>query len=84
MHSFEIASWFHQVFRLVQVTRVKGKQLGGTLQFRSAVEFAFCFDDRSRLGLQIGHLSNAGIYSENPGTEFVVLNFSVPTIVFSR
>jgi len=62
----------------------EGKQLGGTLQFRSAVEFSFCFDDRSRLGLQIGHLSNAGIYSENPGTEFVVLNFSVPTIVFSR
>ena len=62
----------------------EGKQLGGTLQFRSAVEFSFCFDDRSRLGLQIGHLSNAGIYSENPGTEFIVLNFSVPTIVFSR
>lgn len=62
----------------------EGKQLGGTLQFRSAVEFAFCFNDQSRLGLQIGHLSNAGIYSENPGTEFAILNFSVPTNVFSR
>ena len=62
----------------------EGKQLGGTLQFRSAVEFAYCFDDRSRFGLQIGHLSNAGIYSDNPGTEFAILNFSVPTIVFSR
>ena len=62
----------------------EGKQLGGTLQFRSAVEFAFCLNDQSRLGLQIGHLSNAGIYSENPGTEFAILNFSVPTKVFSR
>ena len=62
----------------------EGKQLGGTLQFRSAVEFAYYFDDHSRFGLQIGHLSNAGIYAQNPGTEFAILNFSLPTIVFSR
>lgn len=61
-----------------------GKQLGGTLEFRSAIELAYRFDDRSRLGIQVGHLSNAGIYAENPGTEFAILNYSIPTNVFSR
>ncbi|HHZ67367.1 MAG TPA: acyloxyacyl hydrolase, partial [Alphaproteobacteria bacterium] len=31
-----------------------------------------------------GHLSNASIYEENPGTEFAILNYSIPTRVFSR
>lgn len=62
----------------------EGKQLGGAIEFRSALEFAYRFSDRSRLGIQIGHLSNAGIYSENPGTEFAILNYSLPTTVFSR
>ncbi len=61
-----------------------GKELGGTLEFRSAIELAYRFDDRSRLGIQVGHLSNAGIYAENPGTEFAILNYSIPTNVFSR
>ena len=61
-----------------------GKQLGGTLEFRSAIELAYRFDDRSRLGIQVGHLSNAGIYDENPGTEFAILNYSIPTNAFSR
>ena len=61
-----------------------GKQLGGTLEFRSAIELAYRFDDRSRLGIQVGHLSNAGTYAENPGTEFAILNYSIPTNIFSR
>ena len=61
-----------------------GKQLGGTLEFRSAIELAYRFDDRSRVGIQVGHLSNAGIYAENPGTEFAILNYSIPTNFFSR
>ena len=62
----------------------EGKELGGSLEFRSAIELAYRFEDRSRLGIQVGHLSNAGIYAENPGTEFAILNYSVPTRVFSR
>ena len=61
-----------------------GKQLGGPLEFRSAIELAYRFNDRSRFGIQIGHLSNAGIYEENPGTEFAILNYSIPTNIFSR
>ena len=62
----------------------EGKQLGGAIEFRSAIEFAYRLDDRSRFGIQVGHLSNAGIYDENPGTEFAILNYSIPTTVFSR
>ena len=62
----------------------EGKQLGGAMEFRSAIEFAYRFADRSRFGIQVGHLSNAGIYEENPGTEFAILNYSIPTTVFSR
>ena len=55
-----------------------GKDLGGVLEFRSAIELAWRFDDRSRLGLEFSHLSNAGIYDRNPGTENLTLNYSVP------
>lgn len=61
-----------------------GKDLGGPLEFRSALELAYRFDDRSRLGLQFGHLSNASIHDDNPGEEFFILNYSIPTDIFSR
>ena len=61
-----------------------GKDLGGLVEFRSAIELAYRFDDRSRLGLQYGHLSHAGIYSDNPGENFLILNYSIPTGVFER
>jgi len=59
-----------------------GKDLGGPLEFRSAIEIAWRFNDRSRLGLELSHLSNAGIYDENPGTENLTINYSVPLDVF--
>jgi hypothetical protein len=55
-----------------------GKDLGGTLQFRSAIELAYRLDDRSRLGLAFDHISNAGLYEENPGTESLVLIYAIP------
>jgi lipid A 3-O-deacylase len=61
-----------------------GKDLGGPVEFRSAVELAYRFDDSSRLGLQFGHLSNASLYDRNPGEEFLILNYSLPTTVFER
>jgi lipid A 3-O-deacylase len=59
-----------------------GKDLGGVLEFRSAIELAWRFDDRSRLGIELSHLSNAGIYDNNPGTENLTINYSVPLDVF--
>lgn len=55
-----------------------GKDLGHALEFRSGLEIAYRFDDRSRLGLAVHHLSNASISSNNPGTELLTLYYSVP------
>lgn len=55
-----------------------GKDLGSFLEFRSSGELAFRFDDRSRLGLMVNHISNASIGSRNPGTEVLMLSYSVP------
>ncbi len=52
--------------------------LGHGLEFRSQIEFAYRFDDRSRLGLGISHSSNASIGDKNPGTETLMLNYSYP------
>jgi hypothetical protein len=47
-------------------------------EFRSAVELAYRFDDRSRLGIMFNHISNAGIGKSNPGTETAMLTYSYP------
>jgi hypothetical protein len=52
--------------------------LGHNLEFRSQLEVAYRFDDRSRLGLAISHYSNASIGNTNPGTETATVYFSVP------
>jgi lipid A 3-O-deacylase len=55
-----------------------GLDLGYPLEFRSQLEIAYRFDDRSRLGVAISHMSNASIVDENPGTESAVVYYSVP------
>jgi len=58
--------------------RGDGKNLGSTIEFKTGAEFAYRFDDHSRLGLQFDHISNAGIGRHNPGTESLVLFWSFP------
>ncbi|HEV8582752.1 MAG TPA: acyloxyacyl hydrolase [Thermoanaerobaculia bacterium] len=53
-----------------------GRDLGGALEFRSGIELSRRFGAQSRLGLTLYHLSNAGLYSRNPGTESLVLTYS--------
>lgn len=55
-----------------------GKDLGYPLEFRSALEVAYRFDDRSRLGLSFYHLSNAGLGDDNQGTEVATVHYSFP------
>lgn len=55
-----------------------GEDLGHVIEFRSGFELAYRFDDRSRLGIAVHHLSNASIGDENPGTETALLYYSVP------
>jgi len=55
-----------------------GKDLGHTIEFRSALEVAYQFENRHRLGLIFYHLSNASIGDTNPGTEVLSLGYSIP------
>ena len=52
--------------------------LGHIIEFRSQIEIAYRFDDRSRLGLSVSHFSNASLGDKNPGTESLILNYSFP------
>jgi len=52
--------------------------LGSSLEFFSALEAAYRFKDQSRLGLVFGHMSNARLGRENPGTEFLFLTYTIP------
>lgn len=52
--------------------------LGTPLEFRSGLEVSRQFSQGYRLGAAIFHLSNGGLSGENPGTEALVLSFSVP------
>ena len=54
-----------------------GKDLGGTLEFRSHYEFSYRVDERSRVSVVFYHLSNAGIYDLNPGSNSIVLAWSM-------
>lgn len=55
-----------------------GKDLGAAIEFRTGLELAYRFDDYSRLGLAFHHISNASIDENNPGTESLVLTYSIP------
>ncbi len=58
--------------------RGASKDLGSVLEFRSGIELAYRFDDRARLGVALSHISNASISNNNPGTESLVLTYSIP------
>ena len=56
----------------------EGIDLGSTMQFRSAVELSYRFDNGTRLGLCCSHMSNGGINDFNPGTEVLRAVLAVP------
>jgi lipid A 3-O-deacylase len=54
-----------------------GADLGGPVEFRSSIEAAYRLTAASRLGLAFYHLSNAGLYGHNPGSESLVLAWTM-------
>ena len=52
--------------------------LGHSLEFRSRLEVAYRYDDRSRVGISFSHSSNASLGDTNPGTESLMFNYSIP------
>ena len=55
-----------------------GKDLGGLVEFRSSLELSRRFARGTSLGLTFYHLSNAGIYDDNPGSNSVILSWALP------
>ena len=51
----------------------EGKNLGGTVEFRSGLEIVRLFRSGKRVGLNVYHLSNAVIYDRNPGSNSLVV-----------
>lgn len=56
----------------------RGRDLGSRLQFRSALEVAWRFRGGERVGVQVAHLSNAGLGWRNPGQERLLVTFTRP------
>jgi lipid A 3-O-deacylase len=55
-----------------------GKHLGFPLNFRSAAELAYVFDNQGRFGAQFNHISNAHILWKNPGANSLVFYYAIP------
>ncbi|WP_421706684.1 acyloxyacyl hydrolase [Algihabitans sp.] len=56
-----------------------GKDLGSNAVLRSGFEVGFRTEGGWRLGASFHHMSHGGLFGdENPGTEMIALNFSVP------
>ena len=53
------------------------------LEFRSQLELAYRFDDRSRIGVAVSHYSNASLGKTNPGTESALVYYSHPVDFFN-
>lgn len=58
--------------------RGESKELGGALQFRLGIGLFREFSNRFRLGVEVAHLSNAGLNRTNPGEEDYFLTLGIP------
>lgn len=55
-----------------------GRDLGGSIEFRSGVEVSYALENDSRIGVAFNHISNASIYDNNPGAETLLINYHIP------
>lgn len=53
-----------------------GRSLGGLVNYRSGIELSRRIGKRARIGLLLYHVSNAGFYERNPGSESLVLTYT--------
>jgi hypothetical protein len=64
--------------------RGDGKNLGGSLEFRSGLEATYRANDSVRIGVGFYHLSNAGFHDVNPGVNSLLLTFGFEPRARSR
>ncbi len=55
----------------------KSRDLGGVLTFRLGLTFAYEITERVRLGVRLGHLSNANTQDKNPGEDEALLSLAI-------
>ncbi len=55
-----------------------GKDLGHVVEFRSQLELGYRFENGSRVGIAISHISNAHLDDNNPGTEVATVYYHMP------
>ena len=56
----------------------KGKKLGNNIEFRTTFEISYELENKNRVGISYGHISNANIGDKNPGVEILSLSYQVP------
>ena len=55
-----------------------GKKLGNKLEFRTTLEVSYQLKNDDRIGISLGHISNANIGDKNPGVEIISLSYQTP------
>ncbi len=55
-----------------------GMDLGGAFEIRTGLELGYQFPTKGRASLELTHLSNAGLYDDNPGAETLTVNYYFP------
>jgi len=55
-----------------------GKKLGNKVEFRTTIEFSYQLTNKDRIGISLGHISNANIGNKNPGAEIISLSYQKP------
>ena len=55
-----------------------GKKLGNSIEFRTTLEFSYQLQNNDRIGISLGHISNANIGDKNPGVEILSLSYQKP------
>ena len=55
-----------------------GKKLGNNLEFRTTFEISYQLQNKNRLGVSIGHISNANLGDKNPGVEIISISYQIP------
>jgi len=69
--------FFTPNFGIGAFSKGNGKDLGHVVEFRSTLEISYQLKNKNRIGLSMGHFSNAGIGDTNPGTEILSLSYQV-------
>ena len=56
----------------------EGKKLGNNIEFRTTIEVSYQLQNKNRIGLSLGHISNANLGDKNPGVEIISLSYQIP------